>query len=166
MYLQNFSRNLKSTFRVTLLLYVSIAKIAIANCQWLKSFNASGTINYNTISSDCASCTSDCAGAGQAIPRVPNPTIKLTLEDDSVLECAVLTTFDVEDFGEYIALIPLDKNGKNKSGETFLFRYHEENGNPVINNIEREDEYMAAAESFHNFIENLPHKDVQDELEE
>ena len=70
--------------------------------------------------SDCASCTSDCAGAGQAIPRVPNPTIKLTLEDDSVLECAVLTTFDVEGFGEYIALIPLDKNGKNKSGETFL----------------------------------------------
>ena len=65
--------------------------------------------------SDCASCTSDCAGAGQAIPRVPNPTIKLTLEDDSVLECAVLTTFDVEGFGEYIALIPLDKNGKNKS---------------------------------------------------
>ncbi len=78
--------------------------------------------------SDCASCTSDCAGAGQAIPRVPNPTIKLTLEDDSVLECAVLTTFDVEGFGEYIALIPLDKNGKNKSGETFLFRYHEEDG--------------------------------------
>ena len=96
--------------------------------------------------SDCASCTSDCAGAGQAIPRVPNPTIKLTLEDDSVLECAVLTTFDVEGFGEYIALIPLDKNGKNKSGETFLFRYHEEDGNPVINNIEREEEYMDVLE--------------------
>ena len=117
--------------------------------------------------SDCASCTSDCAGAGQAIPRVPNPTIKLTLEDDSVLECAVLTTFDVEGFGEYIALIPLDKNGKNKSGETFLFRYHEEDGNPVINNIEREDEYMAAAESFQNFIENLPHEnEIDEELEE
>ena len=104
---------------------------------------------------------------GQAIPRVPNPTIKLTLEDDSVLECAVLTTFDVEGFGEYIALIPLDKNGKNKSGETFLFRYHEEDGNPVINNIEREDEYMAAAESFQNFIENLPHEnEIDEELEE
>ena len=86
--------------------------------------------------SDCASCTS---------------------------ECAVLTTFDVEGFGEYIALIPLDKNGKNKSGETFLFRYHEEDGNPVINNIEREDEYMAAAESFQNFIENLPHENEIDE---
>ena len=80
---------------------------------------------------------------------------------------AVLTTFDVEGFGEYIALIPLDKNGKNKSGETFLFRYHEEDGNPVINNIEREDEYMAAAESFQNFIENLPHEnEIDEELEE
>ena len=56
-----------------------------------------------------------------------------------------------------------DKNGKNKSGETFLFRYHEEDGNPVINNIEREDEYMAAAESFQNFIENLPHENEIDE---
>ena len=49
--------------------------------------------------SDCASCTADCSSAGGnsgTIPRVPNPTIKLTLEDDTVLECAVLTTFPVE----------------------------------------------------------------------
>lgn len=112
--------------------------------------------------SDCASCNSDCSSAGQAIPRVPNPTIKLTLDDDSVLECAVLTTFDVDGFGEYIALLPLNENGKN-TGETFLFRYKEENGNPIITNIEREDEYMAAAESFHSFIENLPHDEAADE---
>ena len=44
--------------------------------------------------SDCASCTSDCSGAGQAIPRVPNPTIKLTLEDDSVLdECPCINNY-------------------------------------------------------------------------
>ena len=107
--------------------------------------------------SDCASCTSNCSSAGGAsIPRVPNPTIKLTLDDDSILECAVLTTFDVEGFGEYIALVPLDKKGKNTTGETYLFRYAQENGNPVITNIEREDEYMAAAQSFHDFIANLP----------
>ena len=89
------------------------------------------------------------------IPNVPNPTIKLTLDDDSVLECAVLTTFPVEDFGEYIALVPLNENGKNKDGETYLFRYAEEGDNPVVSNIEREDEYMAAAEAFHDFIANL-----------
>ena len=109
--------------------------------------------------SDCASCTANCSSAGGqnqgTIPNVPNPTIKLTLDDDSVLECAVLTTFPVEEFGEYIALVPLNKDGKNTTGETYLFRDAEENDNPVITNIEREDEYMAAAEAFHDFIANL-----------
>lgn len=108
--------------------------------------------------SDCASCTADCssAGAGKGtIPKVPNPTIKLTLDDDTELECAVLTTFPVEGFGEYIALVPLDKNGKSPDGETYLFRYAEERDTPVVTNIEREDEYMAAAEAFHDFIANL-----------
>ena len=99
--------------------------------------------------SDCASCTANCSSAGSnhgTIPNVPNPTIKLTLDDDSVLECAVLTTFPVE---------ALNENGKNTTGETYLFRYAEDGDNPVITNIEREDEYMAAAEAFHDFIANL-----------
>ena len=88
--------------------------------------------------SDCASCTANCSSAGSnhgTIPNVPNPTIKLTLDDDSVLECAVLTTFPVEEFGEYIALVPLNENGKNTTGETYLFRYAEEGDNHVITNI-------------------------------
>ena len=117
--------------------------------------------------SDCASCTADCSSAGGntsgTIPRVPNPTIKLTLEDDTVLECAVLTTFRVEGFGEYIALVPLNKNGKSPEGETYLFRFSEEGDNPVVSNIEREDEYMAAAEAFHDFIANLKsEKDLEE----
>lgn len=106
--------------------------------------------------SDCASCSAGCANAGNgSIPKVPNPTIKLTLDDDSVLECAVLTTFPVEEFGDFIALLPLNKDGKSSNGETYLFRYAEKDGEPVITNIEREDEYMAAAEAFHDFISNL-----------
>lgn len=108
--------------------------------------------------SDCASCSLNCSSAQKkegTIPRVPNPTIKLTLDDDSVLECAVLTTFPAEGFGEYIALVPLNKNGKSPDGETYLFRYGEEGDNPVVSNIEREDEYLAAAEAFHDFIANL-----------
>lgn len=117
--------------------------------------------------SDCASCSSNCGSAGKAsIPVVPNPTIKLTLEDDTVLECAVLTTFPVEGFGEYIALVPLDENGKTTSGETFLFRYAEEGDTPVVTNIEREDEYMAAAQSFQDFIDNLPSEKEEEENQE
>ena len=74
------------------------------------------------------------------------------------------TTFPVEDFGEFIALVPLDKDGKSTSGETYLFRYAEDgDGNPVVTNIEREDEYMAAAESFHEFIANLPSEEDTEE---
>ena len=91
--------------------------------------------------SDCASCGGGCG----SVPRVPNPTIKLTLEDDTELECAVLTTFDVND-QEYIALLPLDENGKNTNGD---------GDQPVIENIERNDEYMAAAEAFDEFMSNL-----------
>ena len=113
--------------------------------------------------SDCASCSSNCGGADAgSIPLVPNPTIKLTLDDNRVLECAVLTTFTVEDFGEYIALLPLNENGKSM-GEVFLFRFKEdEDGNPIVSNIEREDEYMAAAESYNKFIENLPSEESLD----
>ena len=51
--------------------------------------------------------------------------------------------------------MPLNENGKNTDGETYLFRYAEENDAPIVTNIEREDEYMAAAEAFHDFIANL-----------
>lgn len=100
--------------------------------------------------SDCASCGGGCG----SVPRVPNPTIKLTLEDDKELECAVLTTFDAND-REYIALLPLDENGKNQNGDVYLFRFSEEGDQPVIENIERDDEYMAAAEAFDEFMSNL-----------
>lgn len=101
--------------------------------------------------SDCASCQSNCGGA---IPRVPNPTIKLTLDDNTEIECAVLTTFDVGE-QEYISLLPLDENGKNSSGDVYLFRFKEENDQPVIENIEDNDEYMAAASAFDAFLENI-----------
>ena len=100
--------------------------------------------------SDCASCGGGCG----SVPRVPNPTIKLTLEDDTELECAVLTTFDVND-QEYIPLLPLDENGKNTNGDVYLFRFSEDGDQPAIENIERNDEYMAAAEAFDEFMSNL-----------
>ena len=103
--------------------------------------------------SDCASCQAGCSSCGSDFEE--HRTITLTMDDDTEVECAVLTTFPVEEFGEYIALVPLNENGKNTTGETYLFRYAEDGDNPVITNIEREDEYMAAAEAFHDFIANL-----------
>lgn len=68
--------------------------------------------------SDCASCGLDC---GNTSPESHN-TITLTLDDDTEIECAILTVFPVEK-QEYIALLPLDENGQNQSGEVYLYKF-------------------------------------------
>jgi hypothetical protein len=58
-------------------------------------------------------------------------TIKLTLEDDSVMECKVLTVFDCNG-KEYLALVP---EHPETEGDVFLygFREHRENEIELIN---------------------------------
>ena len=65
--------------------------------------------------SDCASCGGGCNSAGGCDPVENHKTITLTMEDDTEVECAILTVFPV-DAKEYIALLPLDENGQNESG--------------------------------------------------
>ena len=65
--------------------------------------------------SDCASCGLDC---GNTSPESHN-TITLTLDDDTEIECAILTVFPVEK-QEYIALLPLDENGRIRM-ERYIF---------------------------------------------
>mgnify|MGYP005789629559 FL=1 len=65
---------------------------------------------------DCASCGSDCGIDGN------QPTVTLTLEDDSEVVCAVLNIFSAPNDREYIALLPLDEDGKNQDGEVYLYR--------------------------------------------
>ena len=45
--------------------------------------------------------------------------VTLTLDDDVEIECAIITTFNM-DSTEYIALLPLDENGQNQNGEVYL----------------------------------------------
>lgn len=63
---------------------------------------------------DCASCGSDCG------IDVNQPTVTLTLEDDSEVVCAVLNIFSAPNDREYIALLPLDEDGKIRT-EKFTF---------------------------------------------
>ncbi len=64
----------------------------------------SDEFNSNSCSpSDCASCTAGCSNKVDEAHH----TITLTMDDDTEVECAVLTIFPV-DSTEYIALLPLD----------------------------------------------------------
>ena len=80
-------------------------------------------------------------------------TITLTMDDDSEVECSILGIFPVKE-NEYIALLPLDENGQSPDGEVYLYRFSTtENGDPVLSNIEEDDEYAAVADAFNKIID-------------
>ena len=83
--------------------------------------------------SDCSTCGGCSTDANQ------HSTITLTMEDDTEVECAILTIFPVGG-NQYIALLPLNEDGENEDGEVFLYRYKDENGNPSLENIEDDGE--------------------------
>ena len=75
------------------------------------------------------------------------------MDDDTEVECAILTIFPVEN-KEYIALLPLDENGQNESGEVYLYSFSRTtDGDPMLANIEDDEEYAAAADAFNAVVE-------------
>ena len=79
-------------------------------------------------------------------------TVTLTLDDDSVVECEVITIYEA-DGKDYIALLPLNENGESESGDVYLYRYMEEGGEPTLENIEDDDEYEIAADAFDEWMD-------------
>ena len=88
-------------------------------------------------------------------------TVTLTLDNDEVLECAVLTIYSVDD-KEYIALLPLEDE-ENEDGDVFIYRYAEVNGEPTLENIEDDDEYEAAADAFDEWLDEQEFEELDDE---
>ncbi len=80
--------------------------------------------------------------------------VTLSMEDDSEVECRILTIFECED-QDYIALLPLNENGEDcEDGEVLLFRYFEdEEGEPSLENIEDEEEFEEISEVFLQLLE-------------
>ena len=79
-------------------------------------------------------------------------TVTLTLDDDSVVECEVITIYEANG-KDYIALLPLDENGESESGDVYLYRYAEVDGEPTLENIEDDDEYEIAADAFDEWMD-------------
>lgn len=101
--------------------------------------------------SDCASCTSNCSSN----PNNQNPNmITLTLEDDTQVNCAILTVFPAGG-KEYIALLPLNDDGQNSDGDVYLYEFAKtESGDPILANVEDDAEYQAAADAFDQILMN------------
>ena len=85
-------------------------------------------------------------------PEEETVTVTLTLDNDEVVECDVLTTYTVND-RDYIALLPLNEDGENEDGDVYLYRYSEEDGEPTLANIEDDEEYEMAADGFDEWLD-------------
>lgn len=79
-------------------------------------------------------------------------TVTLTLDNDEVVECAVLTVYTAND-KEYIALLPLNEEGESEDGDVYLYRYEEVDGEPTLSNIEDDDEYEVVADAFDEWMD-------------
>lgn len=88
-------------------------------------------------------------------------TVTLTLDNDEVVECAVLTTYNAGR-QEYIALLPLNENGENEDGDVYLYRYKEVDGEPTLENIEDDEEYEIAADAFDEWMDEQEFEELDD----
>ena len=78
--------------------------------------------------------------------------VTLELDDDSEVECVVVTIFEAGE-REYIALLPTEGE-QSEEGEVFLYRYSEdEEGNPSLESIESDDEYEIVADAFDEWLD-------------
>jgi len=83
----------------------------------------------------------------------PLPTVTLTLEDDTLLECNILGTFDVDD-NDYIALVPIDGD------EALIYKFSQDDeGEVILSLIESDEEFQKASSAFYEFFED----DFEDE---
>ena len=88
--------------------------------------------------------------------------VTLTLEDDSEVECLVVSIFEAEG-KDYIALLPTE-GPENEEGEVFIYRYFEdEDGEPGLDNIETEAEFYLASQAFDELVESGEYDEIIDE---
>lgn len=90
--------------------------------------------------------------------------VTLTLDDDSELECIVITIFEAGD-RDYIALLPMD-DVESEDGEVYLYRYSEDaEGNPELDSIESDEEYEIVADRFDEWLDEQEYEEIAGEDE-
>lgn len=90
-------------------------------------------------------------------------TVELTLDNDEVVECAILTLFEAGG-REYIALLPLNEEEDAEDGDVYLYRYVETpEGEPELENIEDDEEYEIAADAFDEWMDTQEFEEESDE---
>lgn len=91
--------------------------------------------------------------------------VTLTLDDDSELECIVITIFEAGN-KDYIALLPTEGEA-NDEGEVYLYRYSEnEDGTPELDNIQSDEEYEIVSDAFDEWLDSQEYDELVDSEDE
>ena len=87
-------------------------------------------------------------------------TISLELEDGTEMECDVLVRFPI-DGQQYIALAPCDDENFDN---IYLYRFAEDkDGEPVLTNIESDEEYETVADRFDEILDEIEWEQAQED---
>lgn len=86
--------------------------------------------------------------------------ITIITDDDEEIECVIITILEIDEYGDYIALMPVSAIDDEEEGELYLYRYSEdEDEMPVLGNIESDAEFNAVSEAFEDFLKNADEYD-------
>ena len=103
--------------------------------------------------------------AGKDLNNDDEMFVTLTLDDDTEVECIVITIFEAAG-KDYIALLPIEDENEDE-GEVYLYRYSEDaEGNPILENIESDDEYEVVADRFDEWLDEQEYDEIVGEDEE
>ena len=95
-------------------------------------------------------------------------TVEISLDDGTVVNCAVIAIFPVDD-KDYIALLPLDENGDNDDGEVWIYGYKENpddpNEEPELIYIDDDDEYERVEDAFDEYLDQCEFDEVVEDEE-
>ena len=96
----------------------------------------------------------DIMSLGEEIEFEEEAKIVLSLDDGTEVTCIVLAIYEVGE-QQYIALLPEAEDADaDEEMDVYIYRFAEdEEGNPLLDNIEDDAEYDAAVEVFNNLFE-------------
>lgn len=102
--------------------------------------------------------------AGKDLNNEDEMFVTLTLDDDTEVECIVITIFEAAG-KDYIALLPIEDENEDE-GEVYLYRYSEDaEGNPILDNIESDDEYEVVADRFDEWLDEQEYDEIVEDEE-
>jgi len=99
----------------------------------------------------------------EEIETTDDVTVTLNLDDGDV-ECSIVGIFAAGD-REYIALLPME-GPDAETGEVYLYRYTEVNGEPELENIEDDDEFEIASDAFDEFLDSAEFDEIVSDEED